>query len=135
MKKDETVRASQGQGVVDQFEVVGIDAALLLEEKSLGRVLRVVENLGKDRRYLILTLEGQVIEEEAAKAFVRGLGLNVSEISKLSRRIDEPQSSLAVCLVEGEVGLWRRRSRLERRSSIWQSEEALSSAYSSLRVG
>jgi hypothetical protein len=47
--KDETVRGSQGQGVVDQFEVVGIDAALLLEEKSLGRVLRVVENLGKDR--------------------------------------------------------------------------------------
>ena len=46
--KEETARASRGQGVADQFEVVGIDAALLLEEQSLGRVRRVVENLGKD---------------------------------------------------------------------------------------
>lgn len=49
----------------------------------------MVENLGKDRRYLILTLEGNGIEEEAAQAFVRELGLNVSEIGKLSQRIDE----------------------------------------------
>lgn len=71
--KDEAVRASQGQGVADQsfdgesqdepFEVAGIDAALLLEEKPLGRVRRVVENLGKDRGYLILTLEGNSIEK------------------------------------------------------------------------
>jgi len=87
--KDETVRASQGQGVADQFEVVGVDGALLLEEKSLGRVLRVVENLGKDRRYLLLTLKGNGIEEEAARAFVRELGLGLTSIRKLSRRIDE----------------------------------------------
>jgi len=50
--KDETGRANRGLGVADQFQIVGIDAALLLEEESLGRLLRVVENLGKDRRYL-----------------------------------------------------------------------------------
>ena len=102
--KDEAVRASQGQGVADQFEVVGIDAALLLEEKSLGRVLRVVENLGKDRRYLILTLEGSSTEEEAAKAFVRELGLNLSEIRRLSRRIDEAPVLIGSLL--GRGGGW-----------------------------
>jgi spore photoproduct lyase len=87
--KDEAVRASQGRGVADQFEVVGIGGALLLEEKSLGRVQRVVETLGKDRRYLILTLEGNSAEQGAAKALVRESSLNHTEIRKLSRRIDD----------------------------------------------
>lgn len=81
--KDEIVRVSQGQGTADQFEVVGIDAALLTEERPLGRVRRVVEKLGNDKRYLILTLEGNGIEEDAAKAFVRELGLTATEIRKL----------------------------------------------------
>ena len=102
--KDETVRASQGQGVADQFEVVGIDAALLLEEKPLDRVRGVVKNLGKDRRYVILTLEGNGIEEEAAKAFVRELSLNATEIRKLPRRIDE--APVLIGSVLGRKGGW-----------------------------
>ncbi len=101
--KDETVGASQSQDVADQFEVVGIDAALLLEEKSLGRVLRAVENLGKDRKYLILTLEGDSTEE-AAKAFVKDFGLAASEIRQLSRRIDE--APVLIGSVLGRDGDW-----------------------------
>lgn len=97
--KDETVKVSQGQGVADQFEVVGIDAALLLGEKSLNRVLRVVENLGKDRRYLILALEGHSLEEKAAQVFVREIGLNNGGVRKLARRIDE-----APVLIGGLLG-------------------------------
>jgi len=102
--KDETVRVSQSQGVADQFEVVGIDAALLLEEKSLGRVRRVVERLGKDRRYLILPLEGNGIEHEAAKAFVGEPGLTANEIRKLPRRIDE--APVLIGSVLGRKGGW-----------------------------
>ena len=109
--KDETVRANRGQGVADQFEVVGIDAALLLEEKSLGRVRRVVKNLGKDRRYLILTLEGNSIEEEAAKAFVRELSLNATEIRKLPRRIDE--APVLIGSVLGRKGGWTLAEKIE----------------------
>jgi len=100
----ERVTASQGQGVGDQFEVVGIDGALLLEEESLGRVRRAVEKLGKDRRYLILTLEGSSIEEKAAKAFVRDLGLSLSEIRRLCRRIDE--APVLIGSVLGREGGW-----------------------------
>jgi len=109
--KDETVRANRGQGVADQFEVVGIDAALLLEKKSLGRVRKAVENLGKDRRYLILTLEGNGIEEEAAKAFVREQGLDVSEIRRLSRRIDEAPVLIGSLL--GRDGGWTLAEKIE----------------------
>lgn len=107
--KDETVGPSQG--VADQFEVVGIDAALLLEEKSLGRVRRVVENLGKDRRYLILTLEGNGFEEEGAKAFVRDLGLDIVEIRKLPRRIDE--APVLIRSVLGRQGGWTLAQKIE----------------------
>jgi hypothetical protein len=48
--KDETVRANRGQGVADQFEVVGIDAALLL--------------VGKLRRILQMYQEVEITEEE-----------------------------------------------------------------------
>jgi len=109
--KDETVGASRGQGVADQFEVIGIDGALLLQEKSLGRVLRVVENLGKDRRYLILTLEGNSIEEKAAKAFVRELGLSLSEIRKVPRRIDE--APVLIGSVLGREGGWTLAEKIE----------------------
>ena len=109
--KDETVRASRGQGVADQFEVVGIDAALLLDERPLGRVLRVVENLGKDRRYLILTLEGSSIEEQAAKAFIREMGLSSSEIRKLSQRIDEAQVLIGSVL--GRGGGWTLAEKID----------------------
>ena len=109
--KDETVRVSQSQGVADQFEVVGIDAALLLEEKSLGRVRRVVENLGKDRRYLILTLEGNGIEEEAAKAFVREVGLTANEIRKLPRRIDD--APVLIGSVLGREGGWTLPEKID----------------------
>jgi len=34
--EDEGGTTGRGQDVVDQFEVVGIDTALLLEEKSFG---------------------------------------------------------------------------------------------------
>jgi len=40
---------------------------LLLEEKSLGRVRRVLEYLGKDRRYLIPALRGNNVEEHATQ--------------------------------------------------------------------
>ena len=109
--KDETVRASQGQGVADQFEVVGIDAALLLEKKSLGRVRRVVEALGKDKRYLILTLEGNRIEQKADQAFVRELNLKVSQIRKLSRRIDE--APVLIGSVLGRDGGWTLVKKIE----------------------
>lgn len=122
--KDETVRASRGQGVADQFEVIGIDAALLLDERPLGRVQRVVENLGKDRRYLILTLEGNSIEEEAAQAFVRELGLNVSEIRKVPRRIDEAPVLIGSLLGRGggwtladKIGAGKRILHLAKRRS------------------
>lgn len=109
--KDETVRASRGQGVADQFEVIGIDAALLLDERPLGRVQRVVENLGKDRRYLILTLEGNSIEEKAAKAFVRELGLSLSEIRKVPRRIDE--APVLIGSVLGREGGWTLTEKID----------------------
>ncbi len=107
---DETVGASQGQSVADQFQVVGIDAALLLEEKSLGRVRRVVQNLGKDRRYLILTLEGNGAEQDAAKASVRDLGLKAREIRKLSRRIDEAPVLIGGLL--GRQGGWTLAAKI-----------------------
>jgi len=53
--EDEGGTTDRGQDVADQFEVVGIDTALLLEEKSFGWARRLVENLGKDRGCLILT--------------------------------------------------------------------------------
>ena len=109
--KDETVRANRGRGVADQFEVVGIDAGLLLEEKSRGRVRRVVENLGKDRRYLILTLEGNSIEEEAAKALMNDLGLDTAEMNKLPRRIDE--APLLIGSVMGRQGGWTLAEKIE----------------------
>jgi len=111
MKKDETVRAGQGQGVGDQFEVVGIDAALLTEERPLGRVRREVENLGKDRRYLILALEGNSIEEQAAQAFVRELSLNATEIKKLPRRIDDAPVLIGSLL--GREGGWTLAEKIE----------------------
>ena len=109
--EDERGRTSQGQGIADQFKVVGIDAALLLEEKPLGRVRRVVETLGKDRRYLILTLEGNGIEEDAAKAFVRELSLNATEIRKLPRRIDE--APVLIGSVLGRKGGWTLADKIE----------------------
>lgn len=109
--KDETVRASHGQGVAGQFEVVGIDAALLLEEKSLDRARRAVQNLGKDRRYLILTLEGNGAEQDAADAFVRDLGLSAGEIRKLSRRIDEAPALIGSLL--GRDGGWTLVEKIE----------------------
>jgi len=109
--KDETVGASGGQGIADQFEAVGIDAALLLEKKSLDRVRRVVENLGKDRRYLILTLKGNSTEEEAAQALVRELGLDIVEIRKLSRRIDEAPALIGSLL--GRDGDWTLVEKIE----------------------
>jgi len=114
--KEETARASKGQGVVDQFEVVGIDAALLLEEKSLGRVRKTVDNLGKDKRYLILTLEGNSIEGEAAKAFVRELSLNATEIRKLPRRIDE--APVLIGSVLGRKGGWTLAEKIEAGNKI-----------------
>jgi len=109
--KDETVRASQGHSVGDQFEVVGIDGALLLEEKPLDRVRRVVQRLGKDRRYLILTLEGNSIEEETAQAFVRELSLNISQIKKLPRRIDEAPVLIGSLL--GRDGGWTLAEKID----------------------
>jgi hypothetical protein len=75
-----------------------------------------IENLGQDRRYLILTLKGNSTEEEAAHAFVRELGLGLTDIRKLSRRMDEAPVLIGSLL--GRDGGWTLTEKIEAGKNI-----------------